>query len=158
MAVYTGLRLALLAAVWLVVQLVTPWRGLLAIAVALAVSGVIGFFVLDRSRDSASAAVWRVFRRIDDRIKRNEMLEDAFVERSQAHDATAAGAPSGGTASAPRPAPGQPEVLSTGRQSQADAEEHSVDPGEHTGEGQNGDEVAAGDPIDDNEPGTNSQG
>ncbi len=158
MAVYTGLRLALLAAVWLVVQLVTPWRGLLAIAVALAVSGVIGFFVLDRSRDSASVAVWRVFRRIDDRIKRNEMLEDAFVERSQAHDATAGGAPSGETASAPRPVPGQPEVLSTGRQGQADAQEHSVDAGEHTGERQHGDEVATGDPIDDNEPGTHSQG
>jgi hypothetical protein len=88
LAIYTGLRLALLAAVWLIVQLVTPWRGLLAIAVAVAVSGVIGFFVLDRTRDSASESVWRVFRGIDDRIKRHEMQEDALVEASYGVDAS----------------------------------------------------------------------
>jgi hypothetical protein len=150
LAIYTALRLALLAAVWLVVQLVTPWRGLLAIAIAVAVSGVIGFFVLDRTRDDASTAVWRVFRRIDDRIKRNEMLEDALVEASHSPDALGSGVSLDTEA-------GRPEVLSAGRQSQADAEEDSVDAGEQPGEGQHGNEVAAGDAIDNDETGANSQ-
>lgn len=145
LAIYTGLRLALLAAVWLVVQLVTPWRGLLAIAVALIVSGVIGFFVLDRSRDRASVAVWGVFRRIDDRIKRNEMLEDALVEASYAAD------------SSPRLASGEVEVLSTGRQGQPDAQEDPVDTAENAGEGQHGNEIAPGDPIEDDESGAHRE-
>lgn len=144
MAIYTGLRLALLAAVWLVVQLVTPWRGLLAIAVALAVSGVIGFFVLDRSRDAASTAVWRVFRRIDDRIKRNEMLEDALVEAAQSPgDAPAVS--------------GRPEVLSAGRQGQTESQQHPVDTGEDPGQGEHRDEIAPGDPVDDDETGAHRQ-
>ena len=155
LAIYTALRLALLAAVWLVVQLVTPWRGLLAVAVAVAVSGVIGFFVLDRTRDDASTAVWQVFRRIDDRIKRNEMLEDALVEASHPPDAVGSGAPSV-TQMGP-PETGQQEVLSAGRQSQADAEEDPIDSGEHSGEGQHGNEVAAGDAVDNDETGANSQ-
>ena len=36
-AIYTGLRVALLAAVWLLIQAVTPLRGLLAIALALVI-------------------------------------------------------------------------------------------------------------------------
>ena len=151
---YTGLRLALLAAVWLVVQLVTPWRGLLAIAVALAVSGVIGFFVLDRTRDDASVAVWRVFRRIDDRIKRNEMLEDALVEASQAPDTEAPGAVPGARAQS---GTDQPEVLSTGRQSQADPQQHPVGTGEHPGQRQDRDQVTAGDTVDDEESGAHGE-
>ena len=67
-AIYTGLRLAILAGVWLVIQIVTPMRGLLAIAVALVISGVISFVALDRPRDRASAGLSGVFRRIDERI------------------------------------------------------------------------------------------
>lgn len=75
-AIYTGLRLALLAGVWLVIQIVTPMRGLLAVAVALVISGVISFIVLDRPRDRASAGLSGVFRRIDDRIERSKVAED----------------------------------------------------------------------------------
>ena len=75
-AIYTGLRLALLAGVWLLLQVVTPMRGLLAIAVALVISGVISFIVLDRPRDQASAGLAGVFRRIDDRIERSKVAED----------------------------------------------------------------------------------
>ena len=75
-AIYTGLRLALLAGVWLLIQVVTPMRGLLAIAVALVVSGMISFIVLDRPRDSASAGLFGVFRRIDERIERSKVAED----------------------------------------------------------------------------------
>ncbi len=74
--IYTGLRLALLAGVWLVIQIVTPMRGLLAIAVALVISGVISFIALDRPRDRASAGLSGVFRRIDDRIERSKVAED----------------------------------------------------------------------------------
>lgn len=75
-AVYTGLRLAVLAAVWLLIQVITPMRGLLAIAVALVISGVISFVLLDRSRDSASVGLSGVFRRIDERIERSKTAED----------------------------------------------------------------------------------
>lgn len=75
-AVYTGLRVALLAVVWLLVQVVTPLRGLLAIAVALVISGVVSFIVLDRSRDTASAGLSGFFRRIDERIERSKVAED----------------------------------------------------------------------------------
>jgi len=76
MAVYTGLRLALLAAVWLLIQVVTPMRGLLAVAVALVISGIISFILLDRSRDRASAGLAGVFGRINDRIERSRTAED----------------------------------------------------------------------------------
>lgn len=75
-AVYTGLRIALLAGVWLLIQVVTPMRGLLAIAVALVISGVISFIVLDRSRDRASAGLAGAFGRINDRIERSRTAED----------------------------------------------------------------------------------
>lgn len=75
-ATYTAMRVALLIGVWLVIQVVTPMRGLLAIAVALVISGVISFVVLDRSRDSASVGLARVFGRINDRIERSKVAED----------------------------------------------------------------------------------
>jgi hypothetical protein len=73
---YTGLRVALLVAVWLLVQAITPLRGLFAIAVAIVISGVISFILLDRSRDRASVGVAGVFKRIDDRIERSRTAED----------------------------------------------------------------------------------
>lgn len=140
--VYTGLRLALLVAVWLVVQLVTPWRGLLAIAVALAVSGVIGFFLLDRTRDAASASVWRVFRRIDDRIQRNALAEDAYAEAALGVD--------------PSPAEST-EILSAGRDRQTDSQQQAVDAGEQSGEGQDRHEIAAGHPVEHDESDAHGQ-
>ncbi len=79
-ALYTALRVALLVAVWLLIQVVTPMRGLLAIAVALVISGVISFILLDRTRDKASAGLAGVFRRIDDRIERSKVAEDVDDE------------------------------------------------------------------------------
>ncbi|MFM1965660.1 MAG: hypothetical protein RL134_1385 [Actinomycetota bacterium] len=75
-AVYTAMRVALLAAVWLAIQVLTPMRGLLAIAVALVISGVISFIVLDRSRDRASMGLAGAFRRINDRIEQSKVAED----------------------------------------------------------------------------------
>lgn len=79
-AFYTGLRVALLLAAWLLVQVLTPLRGLLALAVALVISGVISFVVLDRPRDQASAGLAGVFRRIDERIERSKTAEDVDDE------------------------------------------------------------------------------
>lgn len=75
-AVYTGLRIALLVIVWLVIQAVTPLRGLIAVAVALVISGIISFFALDRPRSQASRGVAGIFRRIDERIERSTTAED----------------------------------------------------------------------------------
>lgn len=76
---YTGLRLLLLVAVWLTLQLVTPLRGLIAVAIAFAVSGIIGFFLLDRPRNEASASLSRVFGRINARIEAGNRAEDSLL-------------------------------------------------------------------------------
>jgi hypothetical protein len=112
--VYTGLRIALLAAVWLLIQVITPLRGLIAIAVALVISGIISFIVLDRPRDRASVGLAGVFRRIDERIERSKVAEDV-------DDLPA---PSG--------------------QGQADAQQHAVGEDERTRSLQDGHEVSTG--------------
>jgi hypothetical protein len=78
--VYTVLRLGLLIVAWFLVQLLTPMRGLVAVAVALVVSGVVGFFLLDRSRDQASVSVSKVFARIDERIEKSKTAEDDLLD------------------------------------------------------------------------------
>jgi len=62
---YTLLRLLLFGAVWLLVQILTPWRGLLAIAVAILISGGISLFVLDRPRGQLAVGVDAFIRRIN---------------------------------------------------------------------------------------------
>ena len=79
-ALYTGLRLALLAAVWLLIQAVTPLRGLIAAGVAIVISAVISMFLLNRTRDKASIGLSGIFKRIDDRIERSRTAEDVDDE------------------------------------------------------------------------------
>ena len=76
---YTLLRLLLFGAVWLLVQILTPWRGLLAIAVAILISGGISLFVLDRPRGQLAAGVDAFIRRINDRIDASARAEDIDV-------------------------------------------------------------------------------
>ncbi|MBM3688858.1 MAG: DUF4229 domain-containing protein [Actinobacteria bacterium] len=83
-ALYTTLRVAVLLAAWLAIQVVTPLRGLIAIAVALVISGVISFFVLDRPRNQASRGLSGIFRRIDERIERSRTAEDIDDDRAPA--------------------------------------------------------------------------
>ncbi len=109
-AIYTGLRLALLAGVWLLLQAVTPFRGLIAVVIALLISGVISVVLLDRPRDRAGSRVAGVFRRIDERIEKSRTAEDFDDE--------------------PLPS-GQPE---------AESEQHPVGEGEQSGHLQDGDE------------------
>lgn len=131
-AIYTGLRLALLAGVWLLIQVVTPMRGLLAIAVALVVSGVISFIVLDRPRDSASAGLFGVFRRIDERIERSKVAED--IDEDPA-----------------------PSVQESG-QGEPRAEQEAVGQDEQAGGLEHGHEGASGGTADDSEHGSQGEG
>lgn len=132
-AVYTALRVALLAAVWLLVQVVTPLRGLLALAVALVISGAISFILLDRSRDRASVGLSRVFRGIDERIERSKVAEDVDDE-PPVREAPASG------------------------QGESRAHEEAVGEGQETGGLQHGHEVPTGGAADDREDGAQGQG
>jgi hypothetical protein len=85
---YTVSRVLLFIAVWLLVQFATPLRGLSALIVALLVSGAIAFFLLNRQRDSASASVIGLFKRIDDRIERARTAEDVDAPATQESSAT----------------------------------------------------------------------
>ena len=119
---YTVLRLGLLLATWFLVQLLTPLRGLFAVAVAFVVSGVIGFFLLDRPRNEASVSLSRVFKRIDDRIERAKTAEDDYIDavaaqraelatEGEAEPSTSKAAPASTTAVAAEAAeatPGEP--------------------------------------------------
>ncbi len=74
--IYTGLRLLLLLAVWLLIELVTPLRGLTSVVVALLASGVISLFLLNRQRASMSVVVGSFFRGINERIDAAARAED----------------------------------------------------------------------------------
>lgn len=74
--IYTGLRLAVFLVVWLLLQWLTGMRGLLALALAIVVSGAISLLLLNRQRDAMSAGVWRFFRRINERIDAATRAED----------------------------------------------------------------------------------
>lgn len=90
--VYSLLRLLLLVAVWLPLQFLTPLRGVLAIVVALLLSGVLSYLVLDRQRDAMSSVLGGVFARIDERIERGKAAEDGHLEASAPDDAADGGA------------------------------------------------------------------
>jgi hypothetical protein len=74
--VYSVLRLALLAVVWLVIELVTPVHGVWAVVVALLISGAISVVVLDRQRGAVGQVAAGFFGRINDRIEAATRAED----------------------------------------------------------------------------------
>lgn len=119
LAIYTALRLAVLAAVWIILQLVTPMRGLFALAAALVISGVISFALLNRPRDSASTGLSRIFGGINDRIERSKAAEDHLDGESVVAS----------------------EETSSG-EADAQAEEQAVGEGEQPGALEDGDQVA----------------
>lgn len=73
---YTTMRVMVFIAVWLLVQLITPLRGLWALVVALLVSGAISLFLLNRQRDAMSGVVAGFFGRINARIDASTRAED----------------------------------------------------------------------------------
>ena len=75
------MRLGLLFAVWLLLQLVTPLRGLWAVVVAILVSGAISLFLLQRQRAAMSAVVGGFFGRINARIDQASRAEDDWDDQ-----------------------------------------------------------------------------
>jgi uncharacterized membrane protein YccC len=73
---YTLLRVALFAAVWLALELLTPVYGLWAIVAAILMSGAISIVVLDRPRGEVGAAAAGFFGRINARIEESARAED----------------------------------------------------------------------------------
>jgi hypothetical protein len=73
---YTGLRVLLLLAVWFILQLVTPLRGWLSVAVALVISGLVSLFLLNRQRASMGLVVSSFFGGINARIDAATRAED----------------------------------------------------------------------------------
>lgn len=78
--VYTALRVALFAAVWLTIELLTPINGLLAIIAAILVSGAVSLLVLDRQRGRAASVAAGFFGRINERIEASARAEDVDDE------------------------------------------------------------------------------
>lgn len=76
MVIYTVLRIALFAAVWLVLELLTPVHGVWAIVAAILMSGAISIVVLDRPRGQVGVAAAGFFGRINARIEASARAED----------------------------------------------------------------------------------
>lgn len=74
--IYSVLRLLLFVVVWLPLQFLTPLRGLLALVVALAISGTISIFLLDRPRGEMATGVAAFMQRMNDRIEASARAED----------------------------------------------------------------------------------
>lgn len=73
---YTLLRVLFVVLSWLLIQLVTPVRGLWAIALAIAISAVFSILFLGRQRDAMSGSLYGFFRRINERIDAASAKED----------------------------------------------------------------------------------
>lgn len=76
------MRVGLFVGVWLLVQLLTPLRGLWAVAIAIIASGVISVFLLNRQRAAMSAVVGGFFGRINARIDAASQAEDDWDEQA----------------------------------------------------------------------------
>jgi hypothetical protein len=73
---YTLLRVAMLVAVWFLLEWLTPFRGLWAIVAAFLISGGISLLLLNRERDAVSIGVAGFFGRINQRIEESKRAED----------------------------------------------------------------------------------
>lgn len=78
--IYTLLRVGLFAVVWVVVDLLTPFRGVWAAVVAILISGAISIIVLDRQRSAVGAVAAGYFGRINARIEASARAEDGSGE------------------------------------------------------------------------------
>jgi hypothetical protein len=74
--VYTSLRVLVFAAVWILIELVTPIHGVWAAAAAVLISGAISVVLLDRPRNKVGAAAGTFFGRINERIDASARAED----------------------------------------------------------------------------------
>ena len=81
--VFTALRIGLFLGVWLLLQIITPLRGLWALVVAIVLSGVISAFALNRQRSAMGEVVGRFFGGINDRIDAASRAEDDSDDQGQ---------------------------------------------------------------------------
>jgi len=81
---YTSIRLALVVLVWFAIQLFTPIRGLLAMALALLISAVFSIIFLSKQRDIMSESMFGLFRRLNERIDASAAKEDYLDDVSDA--------------------------------------------------------------------------
>ena len=89
--VYTLLRVGLFAAVWVLIEFLTPIHGLWAAATAILMSGAISVIVLDRQRGAVGLAAAGFFRRINARIEASAQAEDAAADAAEAQQAATGG-------------------------------------------------------------------
>ena len=82
--VYTLLRVGLVLALWWLLQLVTPLRGVLALVVAILVSGLLSLFLLNRPRQAMGEGVAGFFARMNARIDASAAAEDAWDDELRA--------------------------------------------------------------------------
>lgn len=80
---YTLLRIALFAAVWLLLELITPLSLVWTLAAAVLMSGAISVVVLDRPRGDAGRAVGGYFGRLNARIEASARAEDEADDRAR---------------------------------------------------------------------------
>ena len=92
---YSLLRLAIFAVTLLVLYLLGA-RGLLLLALAVLVSGLVSFLALSRQRDAMSGVLVRRLERTRQRMQEAETREDAADEEARRR-ATGERAPSGDT-------------------------------------------------------------
>jgi hypothetical protein len=83
--VYTVLRVALFAVVWVVIEFVTPIHGVWAAAAAILISGAISIIVLDRPRNKVGLAAGSFFGRINERIDASARAEDEALDEGEQH-------------------------------------------------------------------------
>ena len=76
MLAYTALRILIFAAVWALISLVSPLRGLWSVSLAILISGAISIFALNRQRDEVSVGVSGFFGRLNARIDASTRAED----------------------------------------------------------------------------------
>lgn len=83
--IYSVLRLLIFVVVWLPLQFLTPLRGLLALVVALAISGTISIFLLDRPRGEVATGLAAFMQRMNDRIEASARAEDEADDEQRRH-------------------------------------------------------------------------
>ena len=86
--VYTLLRLALFAVIWLLIDWLTPLGPLWSAVAAILISGALSLVFLDRQRGAMAQSVGGFFGRLNSRIERSATAED---EADDAARAAAAG-------------------------------------------------------------------
>jgi hypothetical protein len=76
--IYTVLRIGLVLALWWLLQLVTPLRGIVALAVAILVSGLLSLVLLNKPRAAMGEGVAGFFSRLNAKIDASTSAEDAW--------------------------------------------------------------------------------